>query len=81
MSGLFIFLVLPPQKGLVFPRGWGFCKAKIFKENVHWNFQTGVWGSWEKSLPWDLRYGYFLEIHNKECIQNIIWGNQNFSIL
>ena len=24
--------MLPPEKGLEFPRGWGFCKAKKFKE-------------------------------------------------
>ena len=43
MSGLFIVLVLPRQKGLEFPGGWGYCKAKIFKEMyIIWNFQRGV---------------------------------------
>ena len=35
--------IFPPQKGLEFPWGGGFCKAKKFKEmysmKLNWNFQ------------------------------------------
>jgi len=37
--------ILPPQKGLEFPGGWGFYETKKFKEmysiKLNWNFQRG----------------------------------------
>ena len=57
--------ILPPQKGLEFSQGWGFCKTKNFKEmyEAQLEFPEG-WGVLEKkSLPWG-RYGYFLVLHN-----------------
>ena len=41
--------ILPPQKGLEFPGGWGFCKAKKFKEmyEAQLEFPEG-WGVLEK---------------------------------
>ena len=40
----------PPQKGLEFLGGWGFCKAKIFKE------------IYEEKISSMGRYGNFLEL-------------------
>ena len=39
--------ILPPQKGLKFSGGWGFCKAKKVKKymKLNWNFQRGGVGA------------------------------------
>ena len=43
--------ILPPQKGLEFPRGGGSVRPKNLKKSMklNWNFQRGG-GSWKKSL-------------------------------
>ena len=44
--------ILPPQKGLEFPGGWGFCKAKKFKEmyKAYLEFAEG-WGGPLEKIP------------------------------
>ena len=36
--------ILPPQKGLEFPEGWGFYETKNLKKymKLNWNFQRGA---------------------------------------
>jgi len=58
--------ILPPQKGLEFPGGWGFLEDQKIERNV-WSLtriSRGVGRCSKKSLPWG-RYGHFLKLHNK----------------
>jgi len=61
--------ILPPQKGLEFPGGWGLggsLRPKKLKKCIKfiWNFQRGG-ESWKKTLLWGrYMYGYFLKLHN-----------------
>ena len=52
--------ILPPQKGLEFPGGWGFWKAKKFKEmyEAQSEFPEG-WGNLEK-FPAPLIFVYIV---------------------
>jgi len=73
--------ILPPQKGLEFSGGWGFCKTKKFNKMCEalLEFPQG-WGILEKkSLSWG-RYGYFLELHNtwKMCLFSFFTGGDKW---
>ena len=62
--------ILPPQKGLEFPGGWGYLEdKKKYKEmyEAFLEFPEGWGGVRKKSLPWG-RYRYFLELHNEKAM-------------
>jgi len=63
--------ILPPQKGLEFPGGWGFCKTKNLKKCVklYWNFQRG-WGGGLRKNPFcgggmNIFWNYTFSINEK----------------
>lgn len=54
--------ILPPQKGLEFAGGGGFCKTKMLKKciklNNNWNFHGGGRIILEQHSFWTLRMGF-----------------------